>query len=31
MSMIENLSFDERAEISGKSYDSHVLVVDFKD
>lgn len=31
MSMIENLTFDERADISGKSYDSHVLVVDFKD
>lgn len=31
MSLIENLSFDERAEISGKSFDSHVLVIDFKD
>jgi WD40 repeat protein len=31
MSMIENLSFDDRAEISGKSFDSHVLIMDFKD
>ena len=31
MSMIENLSFDDRAEIAGKSFDSHVLVMDFKD
>lgn len=31
MGLIENLSFDDRAEISGKSFDSHVLVVDFKD
>lgn len=31
MSMIENLTFDDRAEISGKSFDSHVLIMDFKD
>jgi hypothetical protein len=31
MSMIENLSFDDRAEIAGKSFDSHVLIMDFKD
>jgi hypothetical protein len=31
MSLIENLSFDDRAEVAGKSYDSHVLVLDFKD
>mmetsp|Transcript_35276 Transcript_35276/g.34278 ORF Transcript_35276/g.34278 Transcript_35276/m.34278 type:complete len:149 (+) Transcript_35276:343-789(+) len=31
MSMIENLTFDERAEIAGQSLDSHVLVMDFKD
>ncbi len=29
--MIENLSFDDRAEIAGKSFDSHVLIMDFKD
>jgi hypothetical protein len=29
MSMIENLSFDERAEIAGKSFDSHVLIANF--
>lgn len=31
MSMTENLSFDERAEIAGKSFDSHVLVMNFSD
>jgi len=31
MAMIENLSFDDRAEIAGKSFDSHVLILDFKD
>ena len=29
MSMVENLSFDERVEIAGKSYESHVLVTNF--
>ena len=31
MSMIENLSFDDRAEITGKSFDSHVLIMNFSD
>jgi hypothetical protein len=31
MSMVENLSFDERAEITGKSFDSHVLIMNFSD
>jgi hypothetical protein len=31
MSMIENLSFDDRAEIMGKSFDSHVLILNFSD
>jgi hypothetical protein len=31
MSMIENLSFDDRCEITGKSFDSHVLVMNFSD
>jgi hypothetical protein len=31
MSMIENLSFDDRVEIMGKSFESHVLVVNFSD
>ncbi len=31
MSMIENLSFDERAEITGKSFESHVLIMNFSD
>jgi len=31
MSMIENLSFDDRAEIMGKSYNSHVLILNFSD
>ena len=31
MSMIENLSFDDRAEIMGKSFDSHVLIINFSD
>jgi len=31
MSLIANLSFDERAAISGKSFDSHVLLVNFQD
>lgn len=29
--MIENLSFDERSEIAGKSFDSHVLIMNFSD
>lgn len=31
MSMIENLSFDDRTEIMGKSFDSHVLIMNFSD
>ena len=31
MSMIENLSFDDRCEITGKSFDSHVLIMNFSD
>lgn len=31
LSFLENISFDERAEISGKSYDSSVLVLNFAD
>ncbi len=31
MSMIENLSFDDRADISGKSFDSNVLILNFGD
>ena len=31
MSMTENLSFDDRAEIAGKSFDSHVLIMNFSD
>lgn len=31
MGMIENLSFDDRAEIMGKSFDSHVLIMNFSD
>ena len=31
MSMIENLSFDDRVEIMGKSFESHVLIVNFSD
>lgn len=31
MSMIESLTFDERAEITGKSFDSHVLILNFSD
>ncbi len=31
MSMIENLSFDDRAEITGRSFDSHVLIMNFSD
>lgn len=31
MSFLENISFDERAEISGKSYDSSVLIINFAD
>ena len=31
MSVIENLSFDDRVEITGKSFDSHVLIVNFSD
>ena len=31
MSMIENLSFDDRAAITGKSFDSHVLITNFSD
>lgn len=31
MSLIENLSFDDRSEITGKSFDSHVLIMNFSD
>lgn len=31
MSLIENLSFDDRAQITGKSFDSHVLILNFSD
>ncbi len=31
MSMIENLSFDDRCEIAGKSFDSHVIIMNFSD
>lgn len=31
MTMIENLNFDDRAEITGKSFDSHVLIMNFSD
>jgi WD40 repeat protein len=31
LSFLENISFDERAEVSGKSYDSSVLVLNFAD
>ena len=29
--MIENLSFDDRCEITGKSFESHVLIMNFSD
>jgi len=31
LSLIENLSFDDRCEIMGKSFDSHVLILNFSD
>ena len=31
VSLIENLEFEERAEVSGKSYDTHVLILNFSD
>jgi hypothetical protein len=31
MSMVENMDFDARAKISGKSFDSYVLILNFKD
>ena len=31
LSFLENISFDDRAEISGKSYDSSILVLNFAD
>jgi dynein intermediate chain 3, axonemal len=31
MSMTENLSFDDRTEIMGKSFESHVLILNFSD
>lgn len=31
MSVVENLTFDERIEVAGKSYDSHVLILNFAD
>lgn len=29
--MVENLSFDDRSAITGKSFDSHVLIMNFSD
>ena len=31
MSLIENLSFDDRTEVMGKSYESHILILNFED
>ena len=31
MSIVENLQFDDRAEVSGKSFESQVLILDFSD
>ena len=31
MSLIENLSFDDRTEVMGKSYESHILILNFAD
>lgn len=31
MAMVDNMDFDTRAKISGKSFESYVLVLDFKD
>lgn len=31
MAMTERLEFDDRAEIAGKSFESHVLVMNFQD
>ena len=31
MSLIENLSFEDRTAITGKSFDSHVLIMNFSD
>ena len=31
MSMVDNMDFDMRAKISGKSFESYVLILDFKD
>ena len=31
MSMVENMEFDSRSRISGKSFDSYVLILNFKD
>lgn len=31
MSVVENLEFDQRAEVTGKSFDSYVLILNFSD
>ncbi len=31
MSIVENLSFDDRAEVMGKSFESQVLILNFSD
>jgi len=31
VSLIEHLEFDERCEVAGKSYDTHVLILNFSD
>ena len=31
MSLIENLSFEDRTEVMGKSYESHILILNFQD
>ena len=31
MSVVENLTFEERTSVSGRSYDSHVLILNFSD
>ena len=31
MSLVENLDFSDRTEVMGKSYESHILILDFAD
>lgn len=31
VSLVENLDFDDRAQVAGKSYDTHVLILNFSD